>query len=147
MTNLEQMLQEQSLYANAPLMRSTQLVDAAASTRTPADVLLARLKEQSLLPLWLIILTGRDGESYIPETPLHTMRSERATLDHIAHVTFTDTRVTVLNVVEDGRVMDVSEDMARASARNMKDDGWDCEFIETVRWIGQHLTNDEIWRL
>lgn len=118
---------------------SSALVAASQRTRSPAQVVAERIAA----PLWLIILTGKDGESYIPETPLHVMRNERSTLNHISQARIGDDIVTVLNVLEDGRIEDVSEDVARDFAREMYRDGWDVDHIETT-WVRQRLTNDEI---
>src|SRR5262245_60596523 len=120
---------------------SPSLIAASQSTRTPLDVLLARLAP----PLWLIVWEP-DGDGEI-QMPLSAARNERSALNFLVDQYRSGT-VLVLHILEDGRWTDVTEDFARMYAAEMRRADWSTEYIlREVPFIGKYLTEDEIREL
>jgi hypothetical protein len=114
-----------------------QAAKRALTSRAPPDTYLAA-------DLYQILITPRSGESYQPETPWPVMCSRRQTLDHLMDQVFADCSARVIFRPAQGAPQDVSEDFARHYVRSMREGGADVEAILRIKFVGRHLTNDEV---
>jgi len=114
-----------------------QAAKRALSSRTPPDAYLAA-------DLYQILITPRSGESYQPETSWPVMCSKRQTLDHLMDQLFADCSARVIFRPAQGRPEDVSEDFARLYVRSMYEGGADAQAILQIKFVGRHLTNDQV---
>jgi len=109
----------------------------ALTSRAPPDAYLAA-------DLYQILITPRSGESHQPETPWPVMFSKHQTLDHLMDQVFADFSARVIFRPAQGTPEDVSEDFARLYVRSMREGGADAQAILGIKFVGRHLTNDEI---
>ena len=114
-----------------------QAAKRALTSRAPPDPYLAA-------DLYQILITPRSGESYQPETPWPVMCSKRQTLDHLMDQVFADCSACVIFRPAQGTPEDVSEDFARLYVRSMYEGGADVHAILGIKFVGRHLTNDEV---
>jgi len=114
-----------------------QAAKRALTSRAPPDAYLAT-------DLYQILITPRSGESYQPETPWPVMCSKKQTLDHLMDQIFADCSARVIFRPVQGKPEDVSEDFARLYVRAMHESGSDAEAILGIKFVGKHLTNDEV---
>jgi len=114
-----------------------QAAKRALTSRAPPDAYLAA-------DLYQILITPRSGESYQPETPWPVMCSKRQTLDHLMDQVFADCSARVIFRPAQGTPEDVSEDFARLYVRSMYEGGADVHAILGIKFVGRHLTNDEV---
>ena len=123
-----------------PLVVSGYIAQAAKrslTSRAPPDAYLAT-------DLYQILITPRSGESYQPETPWPVMCSKQQTLDHLMDQVFADCSARVIFRPVQGKPEDVSEDFARLYVRAMYEGGADAQAILDIKFVGKHLTNDEV---
>ncbi len=114
-----------------------QAAKRALTSRAPPDAYLAA-------NLYQILITPRSGESYQPETLWPVMCSKRQTLDHLMDQVFADCSARVIFRPAQGTPEDVSEDFARLYVRSMHEGGADVQAILGIKFVGRHLTNDEV---
>src|SRR5258708_36975055 len=114
-----------------------QAARRALTSRAPPDACLAT-------DLYQILITPRSGESYQPATPWPVMCSKRQTLDHLMDQVFADCSARVIFRPARGTPEDVSEDFARLYVRSMYEGGADVQAILGIKFVGRHLTNDEV---
>jgi hypothetical protein len=114
-----------------------QAAKRALTSRVPPHAYLAA-------DLYQILITPRSGESYQPETPWPVMCSKRQTLDHLMDQVFADCSARVIFRPAQGAPEDVSEDFARLYVRSMHEGGGDVQSILGIKFVGSHLTNDEV---
>src|SRR5687767_7437535 len=81
--------------------------------RSQADVLSARTAALMTGPMWLIFIEPRRGEIYALEMEWNQMSNERSALNRLMDQLSGDDNATILNITEDGRRVDCSEDFAR----------------------------------
>ena len=112
-----------------------QAAKRALTSRAPPDAYLAT-------DLYQILITPRSGESY--QTPWPVMCSKRQTLDHLMDQIFADCSARVIFRPIQGKPEDVSEDFARLYVRAMYEGGADAQAILGIKFVGKHLTNDEV---
>lgn len=114
-----------------------QAAERALTSQAPPDAYLAA-------DLYQILITPRSGESYQPETPWPVMISKQQTLDHLMDQLFADCSARVIFRPAHGKPQDVSEDFARLYVRSMREGGADVQAILGIKFVGRHLTNDEV---
>jgi len=114
-----------------------QAAKRALTSRAPPDAHLAE-------DFYQILIMPRSGESYQPETSWPVMCSKRQTLDHLMDQVFADCSARVIFRPARGTPEDVSEDFARLYVRSMHEGGADVHAILGIKFVGRHLTNDEV---
>lgn len=119
---------------------SPRLVAASLSTRTPAEVILARLTP---LPRWDIWAVPQAEEPFHLEQTLTQLTNEEAALDCLQDVA-DNFDCVVIHTDASGKLTDVSEQFARKWALGMARAGFDAEALERMRFLSKHFTNDEI---
>lgn len=119
---------------------SPAVVAAAASTRTPSDVLLARLAPR---PCWDIWVLPQLDEPWRLEMTLTQHMNERAAMACLADCA-DRFNLAVIYTDADGKRHDVSKKFAEALAIDMAREGFEAETIQRYEFVGHHFTSDEI---
>lgn len=124
-----------ALVAGSPYVAEAQ--KRARTTIAPPDAFLTA-------DVYQILVTPRHGESYAIEMPWPAMISRRQTLDCLMDQVWADCSARVIFRPANAAPADVSEDFARDYARTMFEGGSDVEAVMGIKFIGRHLTNDQI---
>lgn len=142
MNDLAKMAEQILTRATSGYVRET-----ATSVRRPADVL-ARRREARVAAylnsdLYLVLIERSHGETYAPEVQWPEMVSKRMALDHLSQSDMMGD-VVVISVPADGKRLDVSKQFATDLAIHLANEGHDADFILNYRFVGTHLTNQDV---
>lgn len=125
------------------LTPSSALLAAAASTRSPSDVLLAKLAPR---PCWDVWVLPQADEPWRLEMTLAQHTNEAAAMDVVTNVA-DRFRLAVIHTDADGKRHDVSETFARKLAEEMASEGFCVDTISGYAFVGVHICTSEIERM
>lgn len=128
-------------------MTTQAVLQAAASTRTPRDILASR-HEYAVGPLlnaerYEIWISPKVGRLYQPECEWSDLMSVRGALGVLVQNLFDDNTAFVIRSNTEGR-RDMTEDFARQLAAKMAEEGQDADTILSLRFVSEHLANRDV---